>query len=123
MAYKYTPPGLYTNPQTPAIVINATKQMLFSWLVAIHRGSKGNTNRLLIGKVGKVGQRMAEAAKGINPQIPPEEVTQEVKEATAEVVEKAPFLASWEKIRPIVLFYALYVMAAALLLAVHLMVL
>ena len=31
---------------------------------------------------------MAEAAKGINPQITPEEVTQEVKEATAEVVEK-----------------------------------
>ena len=31
---------------------------------------------------------MSEAAKGINPQITPEEVTQEVKEATAEVVEK-----------------------------------
>jgi hypothetical protein len=31
---------------------------------------------------------MTEAAKGINPQITPEEVTQEVKEATAEVVEK-----------------------------------
>ena len=31
---------------------------------------------------------MAEAAKGINPQITPEEVTQEVKEATAEVVQK-----------------------------------
>ena len=31
---------------------------------------------------------MAEAAKGINPQITPEEVTQEVKEITAEVVEK-----------------------------------
>ena len=31
---------------------------------------------------------MAEAAKGINPQITPEEVTQEVKEATAEVVDK-----------------------------------
>ena len=31
---------------------------------------------------------MAEAAKGINPQITPEEVTQEVKEATAEVIEK-----------------------------------
>jgi DNA-directed RNA polymerase specialized sigma subunit len=31
---------------------------------------------------------MAEVAKGINPQITPEEVTQEVKEATAEVVEK-----------------------------------
>jgi len=53
---------------------------------------------------------MAEA-KGINPEI------------TTEVVEKAPFLASWERIRPIVLFYALYVMAAALLLALHLMVL
>ena len=87
MAYKYTPPGLYTTPQNPAIVINATKQMLFSWLVAIHRGSKGNTNRLLIGKVGKVGQRMAEAAKGINPQITPE-VTEEVKEITTEVAEE-----------------------------------
>ena len=64
---------------------------------------------------------MAEA-KGINPEITTE-VTEEVKEATAEVVEKAPFLASWEKIRPIILFYALYVVAAALLLAVHLMVL
>ena len=31
---------------------------------------------------------MAEAAKGINPQITPEEVTEEVKEATAEVVDK-----------------------------------
>ena len=31
---------------------------------------------------------MAEAAKGINPQITPEEVTEEIKEATAEVVEK-----------------------------------
>ena len=31
---------------------------------------------------------MSEAAKGINPQITPEEVTQEVKEITAEVVEK-----------------------------------
>ena len=55
-------------------------------LVAIHRGSKGNTNRLLIGKVGKVGQGMAEA-RGINPQITPE-VTEEVKEITAEVVEE-----------------------------------
>ena len=64
---------------------------------------------------------MAEA-KGINPEITTE-VVEEVKEATAEVVEKAPFLASWERIRPIVLFYALYVMAAALLLALHLMVL
>ena len=66
---------------------------------------------------------MAEAAKGINPQITPEEVTEEVKEITTEVVEKAPFLASWEKIRAIVLFYTVYTMAAALLLAVHLMVL
>jgi hypothetical protein len=63
-----------------------------------------------------------EAAKGINPEITTD-VTEEVKEATAEVVEKAPFLASWEKIGPIVLFYALYTMAAALLLAVHLVVL
>jgi hypothetical protein len=31
---------------------------------------------------------MAEVAKGINPQITPEEVTEEVKEITAEVVEK-----------------------------------
>ena len=31
---------------------------------------------------------MAEAAKGINPQITPDEVTEEVKEATAEVVDK-----------------------------------
>ena len=65
---------------------------------------------------------MAEA-KGINPVITPEEVKEEVKEATAEVVEKAPFLATWGKIRPIVLFYALYTMAAALLLALHLTVL
>ena len=36
----------------------------------------------------RVGRRMAEVAKGINPQITPEEVTEEVKEATAEVVEK-----------------------------------
>ena len=64
---------------------------------------------------------MAEA-KGINPEITTE-VTEEVKEAAAEVVEKAPFLASWEKTRPIVLFYTLYTMAAALLLAVHLVVL
>ena len=61
---------------------------------------------------------MAEA-KGINPEI----TAEEVKEAAAEVVEKAPFLASWEKIRPIVLFYALYTVAAALLLALHLMLL
>ena len=38
-------------------------------------------------KAGKVGQRMAEVAKGINPEITAE-VTEEVKEATAEVVEK-----------------------------------
>ena len=73
---------------------------------------------------------MAEAAKGINPQITPEEVKEEVKEATAEVVENAyflnayflnaSFLASWG---PIVLYFTLYVMAAALLLALHLMVL
>jgi hypothetical protein len=62
-------------------------------------------------KAGKVGQHMAEAAKGINPEI------------ATEVVEKAPFLASWEKIRPIVLFYAVYTMAAALLLALHLVLL
>jgi hypothetical protein len=65
---------------------------------------------------------MAEAAKDITPQIPTE-VTEEVKEITTEVVAKAPFLASWEKIRPIVLFYTLYTMAAALLLALHLAVL
>ena len=54
---------------------------------------------------------MAEA-KGINPQITPEEVSEEVKEmatevkeATAEVVEKAPSL------------YTLYAMAVVLLLA------
>jgi len=64
---------------------------------------------------------MAEA-RGINPEITTQ-VTEEVKEAAAEVVEKAPFLASWEKIRPIILFYALYTMAAALLLALHLVVL
>jgi hypothetical protein len=61
-------------------------------------------------------------AKGINPQITPE-VIEEVKQATAEVVEKAPFLASWEKTRPIVLFFTVYTMAAALLLALHLMLL
>jgi hypothetical protein len=33
---------------------------------------------------------MAEAAKGINPQITPEVVKEEFKQATAEVVEKAP---------------------------------
>jgi hypothetical protein len=63
---------------------------------------------------------MAEAAKDINPQITPE-VTEEVKEITTEVVEKAPFLASWEKTRPIVLFFTVYTMAAALLLALQLM--
>src|SRR5829696_2636006 len=35
----------------------------------------------------RVGQLMAEVAKGINPEIT-DEVTEEVKEATAEVVEK-----------------------------------
>ena len=51
---------------------------------------------------------MAEAAKGINPQIiTPEEVKEEVKEATAEVVEKAPSLAS---------SYTFYAMAATLVL-------
>jgi hypothetical protein len=64
--------------------------MLFSWLVAIHRGSKGNTNRLLIGKVGKVGQRMAEAAKGINPEITPaEEIMVTTEEIVAEAKEEA----------------------------------
>jgi hypothetical protein len=65
---------------------------------------------------------MAEA-KGINPEITPEvtEVTEEIKQATAEVVEKAPFLTSWEKTRPIVLFFTVYTMAAALLLALQLM--
>jgi hypothetical protein len=61
---------------------------------------------------------MAEA-KGINPEITPE-VAEEVKEMATEVVEKAPFLARWEQIRPIVLFYTVYTMAAALLLALHL---
>jgi lactate dehydrogenase-like 2-hydroxyacid dehydrogenase len=60
--------------------------------------------------VGKVGQRMAEAAKGINPEIAPEEVKEEVKQATAEVVEKAPSL------------YTLYAMAATLLLALTFLV-
>ena len=60
-------------------------------------------------------------AKGINPQITTPEVTEEIKQVTAEVVEKAPFLASWEKTRPIVLFFSVYMMAAALLLALHLM--
>jgi hypothetical protein len=78
---------------------------------------------------------MAEAAKGINPQMTPEvteevkdmaaEVKEEVKEATAEVVENAfflnaSFLASWG---PIVLYCTLYVMGVALLLALPLIVL
>ena len=50
-------------------------------------------------------------------------MTEEVKEIATEVIEKAPFLASWEKIRAIVLFYTVYTTAAALLLAVHLVVL
>ena len=37
-----------------------------------------------------VGQLMAEAAKGINPEIAPEEVKEEIKQATAEVVEPPP---------------------------------
>jgi hypothetical protein len=58
---------------------------------------------------------MAEAAKGImNPQITPEEVTEEVKEATAEVVEKAPSLASSKN--------TLYAMAVTLLLALTFLV-
>jgi hypothetical protein len=64
---------------------------------------------------------MAEA-KDITPPITTE-VTKEVKEATAEVLEKAPFLATWGKVEPIVLFYTVYTMAAAVLLALHLMVL
>jgi len=74
-----------------------------------------------------------EAAKGINPEITTTEVTEEikeiatevteeVKEATAGVVEKAPTLASSEKMGPIVLFYTLYAMVAALLLALLFMV-
>ena len=59
---------------------------------------------------------MAEAAKGINPQITPEEVKEEVKQATAEMVEKAPSLASSEK------RYTLYAMAATLLLALTFLV-
>jgi hypothetical protein len=75
---------------------------------------------------------MAEA-KDINPNVTPEmteeikeastEVVEEVKEAAAVVVEKAPFLTTWDQIRPIVLFYTFYTMAAVLLLALHLMVL
>ena len=58
---------------------------------------------------------MAEAAKGITPQITTEEVKEEVKQATAEVVEKAPFLASSAN-------YTLYAMAATLLLALTFLV-
>jgi len=65
---------------------------------------------------------MAEAAKGINPQITTEEVKEEVKEATAEVVEKAPSLASSEKMGPIVLSYTHYAMAVTLLLALTFLV-
>jgi hypothetical protein len=65
---------------------------------------------------------MAEAAKGINPQLP-HEVTEEVKGMDAEVLENASFLARWDQIRHIVLFYTLYVMAAVLLLVLHLRVL
>ena len=56
-------------------------------------------------------------AKGNNPPITPE-VIEEVKEATAEVVEKATSLVSSEKMGSIVLFdrYTLYAMAAILLL-------
>ena len=59
-------------------------------LEAIHRGRiEGQSEPPPYREGGEgVGQRMAEVAKGINPQITPEEVTQEVKEATAEVVEK-----------------------------------
>jgi len=60
-------------------------------------------------------------AKGNNPPITPE-VIEEVKEATAEVVEKVTSLASSEKMGPIVLFYTLYAMVAALLLALLFMV-
>ena len=60
---------------------------------------------------------MAEAAKGINPEITTEVVKEEVKQATAEVVEKAPSLASSEIMGSIVLSYTLYAMAATLLLA------
>ena len=53
---------------------------------------------------------MAEAAKDINPQITIEEMKEEVKEATAEVVEKAPYL------------YTLYAMVATLVLALTFLV-
>jgi hypothetical protein len=65
---------------------------------------------------------MAEAAKGTNPQITIEEVKEEVREATAEVVEKAPSLASSEKMGPIVLSYTHYAMAVTLLLALTFLV-
>jgi len=60
---------------------------------------------------------MAEAAKGINPQITPEQVKEEVKEAAAEMVEKAPSLASSQMVESIGRSYTLYAMAATLLLA------
>ncbi len=60
---------------------------------------------------------MAEAAKGINPHITPEEVKEEVKQATAEVLEKVPSLASLEMMGSFILSYTLYAMAATLLLA------
>ena len=60
---------------------------------------------------------MAEAAKGINPHTTPEVVKEEVKQATAEVVEKAPSLASSEMMGSIILSYTLYAMAATLMLA------
>jgi hypothetical protein len=62
---------------------------------------------------------MAET-RGDNPEITPEEVKEE---ATAEVVEKAPFLARWDQVRHIVWFYTLYVMAAVLLVVLELRVL
>ena len=60
---------------------------------------------------------MAEAAKGINHEITPEQVKEEIKEAAAEVVEKAPSLASSEMMESIGQSYTLYAMAATLLLA------
>ena len=65
---------------------------------------------------------MAEAAKGINPHITPEEVKEEVKQAASEVVEKAPSLASSQMMGPIVLSYTLYAMAATLVLALTFLV-
>ena len=58
---------------------------------------------------------MAEA-KGINPQITPEEVKEEVKQATAEMVEKAPSLASSEMMGSIGRYHTLYAVAVTLLL-------